>query len=223
MEYPVILHTDVLHASDANTYQDIADLGKNMKWEELIEKLNNSSKTFINASELPVANGPAIPFRTPLHHAVAGSAPKEILERLIEMGASKCMKTDTNETAFDLANANGSAPDILQLLKEPEEVQKDEEAIKKMEMGLHSVINGRVEDLIKKHGLLLPQLSFLFEKCKDEGFYYSVPGMFGGFLVSCVENGIQAESWVRICSGSEQTHFIDREGKVSLLHSGDDI
>lgn len=219
MEYPVILHTDVLHATVASIYQDIADLGKNMKWEELIEKLNHSSSSFINSSELPVANGPAIPFRTPLHHAVAGCAPKEILERLLEMGASKCMKTDTNETAFDLASANGSVPDILELLKVPEEVQRDEEAIKKMEIGLHSVINGRVEDLIKKHGLILPQLSFLFEKCKDEGFYYPVPGMFGGFKVSCVENGIQADSWVRICSGSEETHFIDREGNVSLLHN----
>ena len=124
------------------------------------------------------------------------------------------MKTATGESAYDIATTKVLNPDILELLKMPKKIKQNAIEIEKMEKGLHKVIEGRVEKLIKDNGQALPQLALLFEK---GSFYYPVPGMYGGFSVSEHEKGIQADSWIRICGGSEENHLIERDGTITLL------
>jgi hypothetical protein len=63
-------------------------------------------------------------------------------------------------------------PDILELLKMPKKIKQNAIEIEKMEKGLHKVIKGRVEKLIKDNGQALPQLALLFEK---GSFYQPIP------------------------------------------------
>lgn len=216
-EYRINVYTDILRKDAANTYQEIAKLGANKKWMELIDILQGN-EGMVNSSQLPDRNGQQTSLFTPLHYAADGKAPKEIFEKLLKLGSSKCLKTSAGETAYDIGKRKGLDQDILELIKVPKHVKQNEQQIQAMEAGLHNVIKGRVEDLIKKNGQALPQISILFENNDDHGsFYYPVPGMYGGFNVHVVDKGIQADSWIRVCGGSEENHLIEKDGKVTLL------
>ena len=211
--YPINVFTCTYRDNVVKTHDNIDEFGKNGNWSELVEILK-VHENLVNSSKLPVKNKGQPSLFTPLHYAASGGAPKEIFEQLIEIGASKCLKTATGETAYDIATTKVLNPDILELLKMPKKIKQNAIEIEKMEKGLHKVIEGRVEKLIKDNGQALPQLALLFEK---GSFYYPVPGMYGGFSVSEHEKGIQADSWIRICGGSEENHLIERDGTITLL------
>lgn len=216
-EYMINVYTDILRKEAVGCYQEIAQLGANHKWHDLIDAIEgNQSK--VNSSQLPVRDGQETSLFTPLHYAADGKAPKEIFEELLKLGSSKCLKTSAGETAYDIGKRKGLDPDVLELIQVPEHIKENEKEIQAMEVGLHSVIKGRVESLIKKNGQALPQISILYETNEDHGnFYFPVPGMYGGFNVHIVEKGIQADSWIRVCGGSEENHLIEKDGKVTLL------
>ena len=215
-EYPINIFTCNYRDDLVRTHDKIDEFGKNGCWSELLEILN-MHKDLINSSKLPVKNkGQPPSLLMPLHYAAFGGAPKEIFEQLIKFGAYKCMKTAAGKTAYDIAKRKGLNPDILELLEISEKVKQNSIEIENMEKGLHKVIRGRVEKLIEDNGQSLPQLALLYEK---GSFYYPVPGMYGGFSVSEHEKGIQADSFIRVCGGSEQNHVIDRKGNIKLLRN----
>ncbi|VDH98488.1 Hypothetical predicted protein [Mytilus galloprovincialis] len=212
--YPINVYTTVFKDDIVQQHQQIDDLGKSGQWSELIELLESSGE-LVNSSRLPVKGdnkGPT--WYTPLHYAADLGAPEHIFKDLIRLGASKSMKNAEGQTAYDIAKSKGLDKVILDQLVIPKKIKQNAAAIEKMEKGLHEVINSRVKDLIKGNGQALPQLSLLFE---HGSFYYPVPGMYGGFSVSEHEDGIQADSWIRVCGGSEQNHVVNKEGKVTLL------
>ena len=212
-DYPINVFTHVYREDTAKIHQEIDALGKAGNWSDLLKQLKRVQ--YVNCCKPPIENENQMPsLFTPLHYADWGAAPIKVFELLIKIGASKCLKTAAGETAYDIAKNKGLNADILELLKIPKDIKQNEQTINKMEKGLHSVIKGRVENLLKKNGQSLPQLAFLFEK---GSFYYSVPGMYGGFSVSQRDDGIQVESLIRICGGSDEKHFIDKEGNVKLI------
>ncbi|XP_063397291.1 uncharacterized protein LOC134681574 [Mytilus trossulus] len=218
--YPINVYTTVFKDDVVEEHQKIDDLGKAGQWSELIEFLESSS-SYVNSSRLSVKGdnkGPT--WYTPLHYAADLGAPEHTFKDLIRLGASKSMKNAEGQTAYDIAKSKGLDKIILDQLVIPEKIKQNAAAIEKMEKGLHEVINSRVKDLIKDNGQALPQLSLLFE---HGSFYYPVPGMYGGFSVSEHDDGIQADSWVRVCGGSEQNHVVNKEGKVTLLPNDNPI
>lgn len=196
--------------------QNVADLGAQCKWDELLNYLNKE-KGMINMSRLSSKGESPPSLFTPLHYAADGKAPKQTFEALLEMGSSKCLKTSEGETAYDIGKRKGLDLAILELLKIPEEVVQNKLQIQAMEASLHAVINGRVGELVTKHGLQLPQLDTLYEVYKYKVFYFDIVGWHGGFRVYEHEKGIQVDSFCRIWGGSEQNHLIERDGKVTLL------
>ena len=124
---------------------------------------------------------------TPLHQAAHGQAPRAVVQKLLELGAKRSLKTQSGKTAHDIAKAfTVPREEVLDLLKVPAEVSDNRETIDKMEKALHEkVIRGEERNaagLIKEHNLQLPQLAVLWEPdgAKD-GMWFPVPGMYGGF------------------------------------------
>lgn len=190
------------------------DLGNRGQWEELLQYINDHGRNLVNGCKLPLNETETASLFTSLHYAALLDAPVNVIEDLVEFGALKSLKTADGRTAYDIGVEKGISADKLEWLSIPAEIKEKEDEIQRMEQGLHSVINGRVEQLIRKNGQALPQLSVLFER---GSFYYPVPGMYGGFNVNKHPEGIQADSWIRVCGGSEENHLIYRDGTYKLL------
>lgn len=214
--YPITVYTDQLIQDSVDVHQELAKLGENREWEKLIERLTSSSN-MVNMVKLPVKNESPPCLYTPLHYAAEGGAPKTVFEKILDFDALKCLKTSNGETAFDIGKRKGLDPDILELIKVPDEVRKNEKQIQAMEAGLHNVIKDTVlEDLLEETGQVLPQVAVLYESNIDR-FFFPVPGMYGGFRIRKVRRGIQSDSFVRICGGSEMRYLIKRDGQVVRL------
>ena len=101
---------------------------------------------------------------TVLHHAAASSfANSRALQRILQAGAFRSLKTRRGETACDIAVKRGRGEEIINILTVPDAVTENREAIDRMETALHEVIRERVQSLIDKHGLQLPQISIMWE------------------------------------------------------------
>ena len=110
-----------------------------------------------------------------------------MVQKLLELGAKRSLKTQSGKTAHDIAKAfTVPREEVLDLLKVPAEVSDNRETIDKMEKALHEkVIKGEERNtagIVKEHNLQLPQLAVLWESdgAKD-GMWFPVPGMYGGF------------------------------------------
>ncbi|KAL4239419.1 hypothetical protein ACF0H5_000234 [Mactra antiquata] len=215
MEYPLNVYHSTYKQELSKRIETLADFTYSGNWKDVFEILENDG-SLVNRCRLP-RNNSAPKLYTPLHQAAHHCAPEEVFVKLISLGASKSLKTAEGKTAYDIAKQKNLPEHILKLIEVPAEITDHAEEIKKMENGLHEVIYGRAEELIKKNGLTLPQVSFLYEFGE---FWYPVPGMYGGFSVQKHEKGIQASSWCRVVGGSGQLHVIDKEGKVELVDEG---
>ena len=216
MNYPINVEVGVYRGDVGVRYKEITQLGINKEWEKLLEKIDGDPE-LVNSSALVEKNVKQT-LNTPLHYAALGSAPKEVFQQLLEMGSSKCLKNLSGATAYDIGVKTHLPQDTLALIAVPKEVKQKKQVIEKLEEGLHKVILTRVESLIKKNQQALPQVAFLFEM---GGFYYPVPGMYGGFDVQKNgDKGIETSSWIRVCGGSGQKHEIDNEGNVKLVDEG---
>ncbi|CAL4181770.1 unnamed protein product [Meganyctiphanes norvegica] len=223
LDYP----SNVKNPSECEEIVDIiekmSDLSQSQNWKELFKFLDGVTeevlkhKDYINHTRLPGDETTQPKLITPLHYASYGKAPKNIIENLLSLGASKTLKTAEGQTAYDIAVHMNMPQDTLDILQVPEDIRKNEEGIKKMEKGLHETILGRSKSLIDKHNMQLPQLSFLYE---FGDFWFPIPGMYGGFHVRKCDQGVETESWCRVAGGSGQRHLIDREGNVILTEEG---
>ncbi|KAK3091429.1 hypothetical protein FSP39_019819 [Pinctada imbricata] len=222
LQYPINVYESVLADHRAKRIKNIADLSYTFAWPLLIEEIKLDlplDRSLVNVCRLrregPDSEPPKL--YTPLHQAATGRASIEVFKELLELGASKTLKTAQGETAYDIGVRKNLDPEILKLIEVPEEIRKRESEIKLMEEGLHKAILGRSEDLIKKSGQQLPQLAYLYE---FGSFWYPIPGMYGGFNIEATDEGVETSSWCRVVGGSGERHVIDKEGNVTLAESG---
>lgn len=210
MRYPINACRESFEAEYAKSRDVIDDLGSQGKWEHLL-KLLHEDESEVNSTRLPSKECPSASLMTPLHYAANNKAPKDVFEELLAMGASKTLRTAKNETAFDIGKVNGLEQDVLELLQIPHSLLDNGSQISKMEEALHDVILSRADELVSSSNVALPQLSYFYEK---GGFYFPVPGMYGGFAVKSHEEGLEVNS--ENMGGSEMTHFINRNGEVTM-------
>jgi hypothetical protein len=71
----------------------------------------------------------------------------------------------------------------------------------KVQTQFHAVIRGRAEKEVRQHGLRLPELEPMLE-FDDLRVWFSVPGMYGGFITSLAFGGRCREAGVRPSMGS---------------------
>ncbi len=83
-----------------------------------------------------------------------------------------------------------------------------------IQTNFHQVILGRVADLIQKHQVDLPTLSFPLNS-KNEKLWFPIPGMYGGFSYWFEQEDkvikLICESWSRVVGGSGQRHEITED------------
>lgn len=85
------------------------------------------------------------------------------------------------------------------------------------------MIRERACKLVEEHALRLPQLDPLLEMEAGGEIWFPVPGMYGGFKVGLVGDGVDAklvvENWCRVVEGSGQRHEITCRGS-NLVEEG---
>ena len=92
----------------------------------------------------------------------------------------------------------------------------------KVQVHFHQVIRGRVDDLVKKQSLRLPELEPLLELDRPR-MWFQVPGMYGGFnyWLETTRGRVKlvSESWCRVADGSGQRHEVTSAGN-QLVEEG---
>jgi len=164
------------------------------------------------------------------HHAAFFNAPKNVIVRMVAKGYPMSYK-----------DGEGKMP-VAHVATDKSQEYKDLfipkyglsnlnfDRLDKIEKNFHSVINSRVEDLVKEKKLLLPSLSVALEWKNfikgEEKFWCPIPGMYGGFSFDFTLNedesdvvSLETSSWCRVAGGSGQSHKCT-EDKWELTDEG---
>ena len=161
---------------------------KNSEWNSVFE-LASSDANLVNCVR-PGSDS----YYTILHGAARIGAPTEVINKFIDLGAFKTMKTKSGETPFDLARKFGH-DEIVNLLIPKINFECDFNTLKSIENNLHLLITKETEGLVYKHSLRLPDISILLEIRHDDRVYFSIPGMMGGvsFSLKCIDKKVVLE------------------------------
>ncbi|WP_380282147.1 ankyrin repeat domain-containing protein [Kitasatospora purpeofusca] len=157
----------------------------------------------------------------PLHQAAWHDAPIEVVERLLEAGAWRTLRSADGERPVDLATRLGR--ETLLPLLEPAPLHPVREVdLRAMQHFLHALIRVRTESFGVTAALVLPQVSVLTE-LSDPALGFTVPGMYGGFTIRLEEGQsgwhLAVQSHCRIVGYSGRTHHITPDG-CALVESG---
>ena len=206
---------DTLHDPAVEARDEVADRAGEGRWPELLEYLSQYP-VLANSWRLGEAT-----WFTSLHHAAYLGAPRQVIERLLELGAWRTLRTAAGERAVDIASQRGH--DHLRPLLTPVHVEPvHEEALAAIQRAFHDVIRGRAREMVSEHQLRLPELGPLTE-VRGARFYCAVPGMYGGFKYWLETSGgepeLVSESWSRVASGSGQRHRVTPAG-ATLVAKG---
>jgi hypothetical protein len=188
----------------------IASLAKGFQWTELLDILSENVR-LVNASRPGGRSRYA-----PLHQAAHGGAPSEVVARLLELGAFRSVRDESGHRPVDIALSR-SHVHLLGLLNPIQKHDIPGQVLCDIQRHFHKVIRGRVDELVQKQALRLPELEILLEF--DRGnFWFPVPGIMGGFSFWLDADGpnakLIAESWSRMVGGSGERHEITRDGST---------
>ena len=150
----------------------------------------------------------------PLHEAAHEAAPLDVLHRLIDLGALRTLRNAAGERAVDVARRCGQ-PRLAAALEPLARHRVPATALTQLQAHFHALIRSRVDGLVQRHGLLLPELEPLLE-LEMPHMWFPVPGMYGGFRyrldLSAGAPRLISESWCQVVRGSWQRHEVTCEG-----------
>jgi hypothetical protein len=150
----------------------------------------------------------------PLHQAAYGGAPRDVIERLVALGAWRTLRNARGERPLDVLDWRRH-PDLVGPLEPRLRRGVPAETLRKLQAHFHAVIRGRADDLVTRYEVRLPELEPLLE-LGDTEVWFAVPGFYGGFRYRLEQAGtnarLVAESFCRISGGSGQRHEITADG-----------
>jgi hypothetical protein len=130
------------------------------------------------------------------------------------MGAWRALRNAGGERPVDIARRK-SHPHLWSILEPAYRQNVADVVLNPIQEHFHALIRQRANDLVREHALRLPELEPMLE-FHPRGFWFPVPGMYGGFSYRLVETGNNAklisESWCRVSGGSGQRHEITVDG-----------
>jgi len=189
---------------------NLADAAKRYHWAAALEILADRPD-LINATRL---NGQS--FYTPLHQAVHGNAPLDVVKQMIAIGSWRSLRTANGERALDIARRK-KHQHLFDLLQPVVRTLVPSKTIRRMQSYFHAIIHERAGNLVMKYSLRLPDLEVLLELEQPE-MWFPVPGMYGGFRFRLEDQGkntkLISESWCRVVGGSGQRHEITSKGST---------
>lgn len=190
----------------------LADAARAGQWDVVVEIADRDRS--VNTTRVGGNSGFA-----PLHQAAWHGAPVPVVERLLELGAWRTLRTADGETAAEIAAARGHdglaerlAPSLRRTIEAT--------ALAQLECQLHAVILGRVLDLCRECGFRPPPLSPLLEY-PGATMWAAIPGMYGGFAIELDPDAdeLSVSSWCRVAGGSGERHRIRPDG-FELIEKG---
>jgi hypothetical protein len=203
-----ITRSETLHEDAARIRHALADAAKRDDWPCVFEILSER-EDLVNTTR-PGGSS----FDAPLHQAAHGGAAVEVVQRLVGLGGWRTLQNACGERPIDIAARQGHRH-LFGVLTPEFKQQVPLGILLKVQSHFHGVIRGRVESLVKEHALRLPELEPLLEVDSPQ-FWFTVPGMYGGFGYRLEATGVEAklmsESWCRVAEGSGQRHEITSSG-----------
>jgi hypothetical protein len=185
-----------------------ADVARAFNWPLVFEFLE-SFPDWINVSR---PGGTSL--FAPLHQAAYGGAPREVIERLVALGAWRTLRNARGERPLDVLDRRRH-PELAAALEPRLRHAVPSDVLAKLQAQFHAVIRGRADDFITRFSIRLPELEPLLE-LEDPEVWFPVLGMYGGFRYRLERGGAEAllvtESFCRIAGGSGQRHEITAEG-----------
>lgn len=192
--------------------QQLAQSAKAYNWPELLDILTHKPQ-LVNVARLG-----GMSLYAPLHQAAHGGAPIGVVQRLLELGAWRTLRTARGETPLEIAQRKDHT-ELLAILN-PVLLRTVPAAIlQRLQVHFHAHIRARADMLVIEHALRLPELEPLLE-LEVPKMWFAVPGMHGGFSYRLVGEGenaiVLAESWSRVVEGSEERHVITPFGSNQI-------
>lgn len=188
--------------------QRLANAAKNYDWPYVLALLSDHPE-LVNTTR---PGGSAL-YAT-MHQAAHGSAPAEVVDRLIGFGAWRTLQNIRGERPVDVAQRRRHSH-LLGILAPNLKRRVPAGVLLKMQAHFHAVIRGRADREVRKYKLRLPELEPVLE-FDDITVWFAVPGMCGGFSYRLERDGVEAklvsESWSRVAQGSGERHEITSAG-----------
>lgn len=188
-----------------------ADLARTGDWRALL-KLLEAPREFggvelVNTPRVASTSGFAS-----LHQAAWHGAGREVVGRLLELGAWRTLRAEDGRRAIDVARSRGHSH-LDELLKPPvPEDIRHLAALRDIESSMQTLVVIRARSFGVDGPLRLPQAGPIWEIESGATIWCSIPGMYGGFNLYRDGAELVSESWCRIVGGSGQKHRITSDG-----------
>jgi hypothetical protein len=217
--------TQSAHNDIANRlYKSLFDNAKSNNWDVVFTILSEGDARWIeNRRAINVCEPHSEQNNSLLHYAAAIGAGVAIVERLIEFGALRNLRNNSDQKPIDIAKGQAHTH-LFDILEPVNKFDISLEELKLIEQHFHDVImrreNGHIGEDVKKQSLRLPQLEPLLELDKPDG-WFPIPGYMGGFSywlrVDDAPMRLISESGSRMdAPGQEQLHEITSTGSELL-------
>jgi hypothetical protein len=145
-----------------------------------------------------------------LHEVVRHDVPRSVVHDLVKLGAFKTVKDSSGRRPVDIARKSGF-DDLVIPLKTEALHPGDRKNLAYIQELFHGLIRAFMLAYKAPTDLRLPPLSILTEGWNTK-VWFPIPGMYGGFhfWLDSDDNGtfLIADSWCRVCGGSEMRHRI---------------
>ncbi|WIM87448.1 hypothetical protein PT015_21830 [Candidatus Mycobacterium wuenschmannii] len=209
----------------------LADAAKAGDWSTVFDLLDDP-RADINSWR---PGGPA--WFTPLHQAAWHGVPVDIAAGLLQRGAVRSLRDAHGRTAHDIRcqrDLEGEKPKDVAVqqhnslaLRErylkPSPSPLTPATVQALDHHLAGVIDGRIRGVLydgrdPRHVLRYPPVDILHEVAGNR-VWFPVPGMYGGFDITLMNDVLDVKSWCRVVGGSGQQHLISVHG-ASLVADG---
>ena len=182
----------------------LADAARAYDWGRTLELLDEHPE-FVNSWRPDGAT-----WFAPLHQVAHAGASNATVRQLVRRGAWRALRTAAGERPVDIARRRGHSH-LIDTLEPPRRVDVPNDVLLAIQARFHAVVLGRSEQLVREHGLRLPELDILLELDRPE-LWFPVPGMYGGFSIRLEAAGMDSrlvsDSWCRVVGGSEERHVM---------------
>jgi hypothetical protein len=206
----------------------LADAAKIGDWSTVLDLIDDPNECVNINWWRP--GGPA--WFTVLHQAAWHDAPADVASQLIRRGALRSLKDSRGRTAYDIRcqkdlmsnHPKGTAAQQRKSLTLRERYLKPPPSplapatIRALDRHLAGVIDSRISGVLDdgndpQQVLRYPPVGILHE-VPGQRLWFPVPGMYGGFEITLVEDFLEVTSWCWNISGSGQHHLITTAGAM---------
>jgi hypothetical protein len=151
---------DVTMPAAPETRQRLADCAKRYDWPGVFAVLD-AAPELINSTR-PEGRS----WYAPLHQAALAGAPADVVERLVERGAWRGLRTAAGERPVDIAR-RGKHAHLVDMLEPPRLTEVPAETLRRIQVYFHAVIQARVPDAGR-----LPELEVLLELAEPRMWFH---------------------------------------------------